>query len=305
MKMPVTVTVVSALNCEAKAIVDRFSLKKVSHTPFALFSGTFNSDGQAVTLRVLISGIGLVNIATAVGWCAAQTPAQLSDKANTPAEWGSNPEKTVWLNVGIAGHGELSVGDAFIVTASRDQLSQKTYYPPQVSRRPVKSDACMSLNAPSTDYPEKGGLDMEVSAFYSSAIRFTDAEYVQAFKVVSDTPDHGPDNLNAKKVQELLQPHTKDIERYIMSLVKSVTLNSSVFNTRVTECLLSAILPRLRASYSQRTQCEQLAKKLSYFLEDDSIIQVVTDLSATQDIKASLVCLESSLNSYEPQLKNQ
>jgi len=88
----------------------------------------------------------------------------------------------------------------------------------QVARRPVALSPCMSLNTPSTDYPEEGAIDMEASAFFQAATKFSNAELVQSYKVVSDTPEQSFEGLNAKVIQDLMQPHTSKARDYLASL---------------------------------------------------------------------------------------
>ena len=213
---------VCALFSEAKPLVEHFKLKKVHDKPFSLYSNSLGNsiDGQAsTTVNVLISGIGSFNMSASIGWLGALqavTTKSLSeevasnDSSSTESRY-QHPESSVWLNLGIAGHASLNIGEPFLVSSSRDINSTRSYYPPQVARRTVTLSPCLSLNAPSSEYPDDGGIDMEASAFFSVAPRFADAECVQSLKVVSDNPQHGLEGLDSNRVTDLIKPNVEFI----------------------------------------------------------------------------------------------
>jgi len=84
-----SINIVSALNCEAKGIIDLFKLKKHSDKPFTTFKGDaeFTLEDNAVArvpITVLVSGIGALNMATAAGWLGAKL--------------ANNAGHAIWLN---------------------------------------------------------------------------------------------------------------------------------------------------------------------------------------------------------------
>jgi len=259
-------------------MVDFFRLKKSVDKPFTVFHGSADISGLTVQISVLITGIGALNMATAVGWWGAQ---QSSDNG-------------VWLNLGIAGHGQLPIGQGFIVIASHDVLSPRVYYPPQVARRPVITSPCMSLNTPSSDYPEEGGLDMEASAFFNAATKFGQAECVQSYKVVSDGPEQSIEELNAKVIQTLMQPHTKNVIAFVMSLFE---LRKALPNASS-----RLLLPEVKTTHSQRQQFHDLASRLTYMLSGSELEIITKDLLTLNNIDAVLKTLNDALYQYQPQL---
>lgn len=280
--------IVSALNCEAKAMIDFFRLKKSSDRPFATFTGLYSHGDNKVTTEItaLISGVGALNMATAVGWLAAQNQQSAESAQNA-----------VWLNVGVAGHGEFELGDGFIVTAVQDLMSQRRYFPPQVARRPVKTSACMSLNAPSSDYPEDGAIDMEASAFFNAATRFSDAELVQSFKVVSDTPRNSAENLNAKMIQALLQPHTEHICSYIRALLELASALPQV--------PVGLNMPEMPATHSQKQQLDDRALRLTHVLSAVEQQALEAELAGVTDVKEALTRLAVAQREFEPRLNEK
>jgi len=55
-------TIMVALNCEAKPLVDLYGLKKVNASPFARYAADHHDT------EIVITGIGGIAMATAVGW---------------------------------------------------------------------------------------------------------------------------------------------------------------------------------------------------------------------------------------------
>ena len=281
-----------ALNCEAKALIDKFKLKKVSDAPFVSYSGAALIQQQAVNVDVVISGIGAISMAAAAAWLGAQQQGLHHTSVTA-----------VWLNIGIAGHAQLDVGEPFIVSMSQSVFSQRNFYPPQVARRSAALSPCMSLNAPSSDYPETGGIDMEASAFFDVAGRFSDTELVQSFKVVSDTPEHGVENLNAATIHTLMQPHTDAI----------ILFSSRLLGLAQSFCLKPkerVVVPDVRATHSQQQQLKDIAERLSHSLEVGAIESLNADLcnlaqshpNSKRAVGMLLECMQQCSLTIEPKL---
>ena len=287
-----TLNIVCALNCEAKAIVDRYKLKKANDKPFSVFSGDALLNETQITIQVLISGVGALNMATSIGWLAAR---QATDKSLL------YPSADVWLNVGIAGHADLDVGKAFVVSRSSDLLSTRAFYPPQVARRPVGLSPCLSLNAPSSDYPDDGGIDMEASAFFNAASRFSNAECIQAFKVVSDNPDNGLDDLDAKRIHQLILPHADAIEQFASALFDIQPKVQSHNEIQVNKTL-AELLQDQHATHAQRTQLSSMMVQLGYMLTANDFAKFCDELGSYNETKLVLSRLRSRIESITPSL---
>lgn len=271
MQRPI-LTVVAAMNCEVKPIVDTLGLRKRCDKPFTVFSGEFNA--QAV--EVLVSGIGALAMATAVGWMGGQHPLA----------------KRVWLNVGTAGHGTTELGSAFRVHASADILSERKIRPALVAKSVFATDEVLSVNAPSTDYPDIGGIDMEAYAFFASAHKFSSAELVESIKVVSDNPGHDIEGLNAAKISELIRPHVQELLKMGSALLGLLPPSLEQTNFK---------LPELRATHSQRQQANALVAKLNALNALDS--DLVGAVNKVSTIKELLTVLNIALLAIEPQIE--
>jgi len=105
--------------------------------------------------------------------------------------------------------------------------------------------ALLSCHAPSHEYPHEQAVDMESSAFFHAASKFSDNEVIQSIKVISDNRTHGIENLNAKYVEQLLLPHTQAIADYaerLMLLIEPIENQTG----------LLSLVEHLRSTVSQR-----------------------------------------------------
>jgi adenosylhomocysteine nucleosidase len=172
----------TALPCEAKPLVAHLKLKKECQShPFALYA---NQD-----TALAVSGCGKVAMAAAVAYSMAYFNAA---------------EQPILLNVGIAGHQTQAVGSLFAAHKICDVDSGRNYYPQLQSPLPCATLAINTVSQPNRLYSGNGLYDMEASGFYEIACRFSCAELIQAFKVVSDNQDCSLDAINEKFVSELI-----------------------------------------------------------------------------------------------------
>ncbi|MCH2189772.1 MAG: hypothetical protein MK188_02455 [Gammaproteobacteria bacterium] len=303
---------VCALLSEAKPLIEHFKLKRVHDKPFLLYSNNLVSNEESApvqTVNVLISGIGSLNMSASLGWLGALQAINLktlpddmtlADRSSTEYQY-QQPECSIWLNVGIAGHASLNVGEAFLVSSSRDIESARSYYPPQVARRTVALSPCLTLNAPSGEYPDEGGIDMEASAFFSIASRFTDAECVQSIKIVSDNPQHGLEGLDSSRVTSLIQPNVQSIVIYAERLIE-ISSSQIIEKPLVVENLINKALNVSGCSYAQKQQVQKLCTQLGYLLAAEELEVLMQDVEFHSTAKQVLRFLRARLQLIEPQL---
>jgi len=193
------VTIVSALNCEAKPWVDHFKLKKQTDKPFWHYA----SDSSNV--EVLISGVGGLSMATAVGWVSGYHGARVC-------------RPRAWLNLGIAGDEKLPVGSIRRVHAVINSDDLRKLHPPLTAKWRGQSSAIASVNAPTNSYVEGAMVDMESYAFFKAATQFSTAELVQSIKVISDNQEKSFEHLDASKITALMSPHVDAVNQFIAEL---------------------------------------------------------------------------------------
>lgn len=223
------VIILAALGCEVRPWIDAHRLKPVCHKPFDHYQSEF--------LDIIVTGIGAQSMATAVGWIGAQTAGPC-----------------VWLNLGIAGHATRDLGELFLVHGCASSEEGRAHYPPLVAKWSGCTDALLSVVKPSSDYPLGAAVDMEAAAFFAAANRFAPSELVQSVKVVSDNREIGVEQLNAKRISELMVPHREVIDEFVYQL------------QGIAESSIPLIGPKrfseVRATVSQARQIDQLEQRL-------------------------------------------
>jgi adenosylhomocysteine nucleosidase len=109
-----------------------------------------------------------------------------------------------WLNVGIAGHGSLAVGECLLAESVVERSSGGRWHlhAPDVIGIPIGALHCVS--EAESDYAADTGYDME-SGGYAAALCALDAlERASILKIVSDGPDQPSQRLNGRRVSDLV-----------------------------------------------------------------------------------------------------
>ncbi|MEM7587372.1 MAG: hypothetical protein AAF560_28550 [Acidobacteriota bacterium] len=182
---------VVALDAEARPLVERFELRYDPEVrPFKVYRG----DAGAL----IVAGIGKAAAAAATSYL------QLA---------AGGERQAVWLNVGVAGHSHLAMGEALLAHKVKDRASGRCWYPPQVIEPPCATDAVTTVDRPERAYREPGAFEMEASGFYPTACRFASAELVHCVKIVSDGPDNALEHLTLEVVEELVAQQLAVVER--------------------------------------------------------------------------------------------
>lgn len=180
----------TALPCEAKPLVKHFDLKKnVSIEPFAVY---FNHD-----ICLTVTGLGKSAMAAGVAYTQALF---------------ASVEHPVIVNIGIAGHKDHALGSLFLINKIIDVDSKKNYYPPLVFTPPCPTDSIQTASRPQLYYDQLHLCDMEASAFYETATRFSSGELILCLKVISDNQLSPTENIQPKQVSALIAAHVLTIE---------------------------------------------------------------------------------------------
>lgn len=185
----------TALPCEAKPLIRHFNLKK--NNEIQLFEIYSNK-----TIYLTVTGVGKVAMATAIGY----TQALLSTN--------SFP---VLINIGIAGHQFHQLGSLFLIDQMVDADSGKRFYPPLTFSFPCPSSIIQTASRPISNYQDYL-YDMEATAFYETATRFTHGELAQCLKVISDNEQSPAANIQPKCVEQLIAEQLPHISELIETL---------------------------------------------------------------------------------------
>ena len=257
-------TIMVALHCEAKPFIDAYRLKKVDSKPFDHYQ---NIDYVGLNIDLVVSGIGALAMASAVGWIGAKG---VNDNVKRQSQ-------RIWVNLGTAGHISQPLGSLLLVHGVGDEVQQKCHYPPLVAKWHGASDSVLSVSSPCTQYPDGAAVDMEAYAFFTSALRFSDAEFVQSLKVVSDNQESGIEGLNAAKLTEFMSANLLGIKTYINELV---LISRPIFSP---EFDIDKLL-EIKGTHSHRLQVIELVKKLSVMNTLDKISEQVFSCASLKDV---------------------
>jgi nucleoside phosphorylase len=200
--MQAKIFIYTALSCEAKPLVEHFKLKKITTIqPFAVYVN------QAICLTV--TGLGKSAMAAGVAYTQALLAAV---------------EHPVLVNIGIAGHKYHDVGQLFLIDRITDVDSRKSYYPPLVFTPSCPTAGLQTVSRPQLVYDSQYLCDMEASAFYETAIRFSSGELIHCLKIISDNELSPAENIQPKQVALLIAAHIATLEILLTELSHLATL---------------------------------------------------------------------------------
>ena len=192
----------AALPCEAKPLVEHFNLKKdTTVQPFAVY---LNHD-----ICLTVTGLGKSAMAAGVAYTQALF---------------ASVEHPVLVNIGIAGHKDHAVGGLFLIDKITDTDSQKNYYPPLVFTPPCPTANIQTVSRPQLSYDKHHLCDMEASAFYETAARFSTGELIHCLKIISDNESSPADNIQPKQVASLIAAHVAAVETLLAELSRLAAL---------------------------------------------------------------------------------
>lgn len=251
-----------ALPCEAKPVIDKFKLKKnVNIHCFAVYS----NDNLCLT----VTGIGKAAMAAGIAYTQALFPS-----SNHP----------IMLNIGIAGHQTHSIGSVFLLDKITDNDTGRRFYPPLAFNPPCPTYRLITVSKPQTDYPNEALCDMEASAFYETATRFTTSELIQSVKFVSDNRSSPAQNIQPKMVSELIDARLSVIEGTLSELSK---LANIIPEPRPPE--FETLLSQYHFTGNEQIQLKKLLLRRRLILGENNIdIEAKTGSEYLKALKLSL-----------------
>jgi len=199
---PPRIFIYAALPCEAKPLVEHFKLKKdTTIQPFAVY---LNQD-----ICLTVTGLGKSAMAAGVAYSQALF---------------ASVEHPVLVNIGIAGHIDHVLGSLFLIDKITDVDSLKSYYPPVAFTPPCPTANIRTVSRPQPVYDREHLCDMEASAFYETAVRFSTGELIHCLKVISDNELSPAENIQPKQVEALIAAHVATIETLLKELSRLAAL---------------------------------------------------------------------------------
>jgi len=244
--MPVNIIVAHGL--EAKALVRMLELER--HHVSSEFVEYSNSN----KLHLLVSGIGKEAITAAVTYLGEQ---QASDSGEIRA----------WLNIGIAGHRDASLGNAWLGNKITDQSSGASAYPPQLIEG-IEVGSVVTVDEPENSYPLDAAYEMEASAFYAEATKYSTAELVQVFKVISDNLVNPISEIDIRSVPGLIAAQAPQLQILIEGMSAIATQHNS--NQRLPS-YFSEVCSKIHLTVNQKLQLRRLCQRYKALGMDEEL----------------------------------
>lgn len=230
------INLVVALSSEARPLIGLFGMRRRSDARgFRVYAGE--------AARLIITGIGKPNAAAGTAYLAG-----LEGGENRP-----------WLNVGIAGHAELATGTGAHALKITDQTTGRNWYPPRVKPLPGEAVCIASFDQAVTRYPQSVACDMEASAYYSVATKFSPGELVQCYKIISDNPQCDVGGLTPAVVKNLVGDQLESIREFAESLTE---VSRQLPTRQPWAGEIGAFCDRWYFTVSQRVQLEESLRKM-------------------------------------------
>jgi len=219
-----------ALEAEARPLIARFRLKRnLSVTAFRLYQN------PQAGICLVVSGIGKVRMAAAVGLLAAYA------------------SPTCWIDVGTAGHPDLTVGTVRLAHKIVDHDTGRAFYPQLLMDVPVATEALITVSRPLAGFPDPALYDMEASGCFEAARHFVTIEWIHALKVVSDNREAAFDKKRAGPLVETALP-----------VLESVVAGLRALHGSLIEPLpldVARIAAETRLTQTQTRQLEKLLRR--------------------------------------------
>ncbi len=269
-----TVHFFSALFCEAKPIIKHYDLSKLENlNTFSIYS---SNEGD---ITLTITGIGKNNAIKAIKYHHDSMHTHKSD---------------IWLNIGIAGHKNISVGDIRLINKITDDEDKKSWYPQIIFKSECPSIDLVSLNAPSTNY--KACLyDMEASGFYQTAIQYGTIELVQSLKIISDNSRTSISKINAENVESLIKLNIDAIEKVLSELkilAKQITSEEKLPN------YYELFIEKWHFTQSEKYRLKRMLAKINIRYSNENIFESTNHLGTGKLVLKELENKLTNINFY-------
>lgn len=262
------INIVVALPCEAQPIVKFFNLPKIRQTRVYHIYGNDQ-------MRLIVSGVGKIYSAAATAYLQAVSEQE-----------ADMPYPCAWLNVGVAGHGNLQPGTPVLAHTIRDAASGICYYPGLQFEPMAVTRQCITVDSPETEFACESVYEMEAAGFYASASRFSSCELIHCFKVVSDNSATGIQHVDKAAVSQLITDQLTLLQGLIS------ILNNMTEIIAVPETISNDMTALAKDYHLTKTQNAQLRRLLNrwYALNLGPLMQhkLVRDNANTKELLRKL-----------------
>ena len=241
-----------ATNSEARPLIDLFKLKKKKD-----LKQTFIYSNQNTSLT--ITGIGKINAAIGV----TETYFYYNQKNNN-----------IWINIGLAGHKDLKIGDICAVNKISDNETNKDFFPFANEFR-IQNQECLTVGTHMKNYGTKI-YDMESSGFYQSACKYSSNELLQIVKIISDNQYESIDFKNKEVVYNIIINHKKLINELCTFMLKLKKKNYPI-NKEIIDIEFNNLIAKIKFTFTERQQMKALLSV--YFTKYNSLNNNIINFS--------------------------
>lgn len=257
--------IICALQCEARSLITHFQLQKDTESPsFPLYIDKHRK------ISLTVSGTGKINAAAATAFTHA---------------FLKTAKQNIWVNIGIAGHGELAIGELVLGHKIVDQATQLSWYPQLIGSWPCNTMEILSCDAPCSDYAV-AVLEMEAAGFYATACRFATSELIHVIKVITDNQQQPVTKMAESLVAELLQQQIVLIERLLNQFD---TLAKTLDSPKPVPPHYEQIIAQWRFTHAQREILRTCLQRWQVLCPDDDPIAEIGEADRGQDVLDRLI----------------
>ena len=242
------VNLVVAHALEAKPLIEFFRLRRqLAAKPYPIY-------GNEAGMRLIVSGLGRQ--------AAAAATLHLG-------KWQAQQMRAVagWLNIGIAGHQKLAIGEGILAHKIIERASSSCFYPSQMFSGFHTGDV-ISVDAPELNYPETAAYEMEASGFYASAMGFVSAELAQVYKIISDNPFNSITKINARLVTDCISGQVDQIQRLVLGLQELAGVYNAAYQLPETLMQLGS---KVNPTVTQQFQLKRLVQRYHALNRSDEL----------------------------------
>ena len=241
-----------ATSSEAMSLIDLCKVKKIKS-----LKQTFIYSNHEISLT--ISGIGKVNAAIGV----TQTYYYYNQKNDN-----------IWINIGLAGHKYLKVGDICTINKITDNETKKIIFP-FINKFKMQNQECLSVGIQKKRYSSKV-YDMESFGFYQSAYQYASKELLQIVKIISDNQLESIDFKNKEVVYNIIFNHRKLIKELCSFMLN---LKEKFYPTRkeIIENEFNNLFTKIKFTFTEREQMKALLNL--YFTKYNSLHENMINFS--------------------------
>lgn len=264
---PVLINLVVAHGLEAKPLIALFDLQPQEDSDNVYVSNS--------GVRLIVTGIGRQNVEYSLAQWVETKPSARRDMA--------------WLNVGIAGHQNLAVGDTLIANKIISGPDNESVFPTPIISG-LKTGTVITVDRPELNYPKDAAYDMEAFAFWRSAAAFGPLDLVQSYKIVSDNPDSSTDKVTPNLIAELFDSASMEIEDLVLQLKALAAKQQSLVSDPPAFVSAKA---SYRLSVTQEIQLRRLCHRF-YALQMGESLEVILSASH-RDSRALIGALHTAL----------